>query len=62
MMRVCGIAPVLKCYKGTQLRHRILCLLRALVGMGDDKFRYSTVTDLARLRGWSTFFPLLMAM
>ena len=23
---------------------------------------YSTVTDLARLRGWSTFLPLITAM
>lgn len=38
-----------------------VCLLSAMPAGGMAVY-YSTVTDFARLRGMSTFLPLLMAM
>lgn len=42
---------------------KILALGRLAVGTPDiqGEVNYSTVTDLAKLRGWSTSVPLMMA-
>ncbi len=48
---------------GTSVAHAVLVGLLAVLAKpaGDHNGRYSTVTLLARLRGWSTSVPLATA-